>query len=98
MENTEPSLTRRRVNPAKPGRGRRLFLFFSLSLNLGLLLFLASVFQRSAPQANPAMPLPDNATEVSGRSQKTERVAARTAKPSPWSHLESADLAVYPAN
>lgn len=100
MQNAEPSRTRPRTNSAEPAQRSRLFLFISLSINLGLVLFLAVLFRRSASHDVPDISSPENTSATSDRSPRpeTKRFATRTAPNSPWKQLESADLAIYAAN
>lgn len=99
MQNAEPSHTRRRTNSAEPAQTSRLFLFLSLSVNLGLVLFLAVVSRRSASPEVSRNSLPDNTNATSERSRpETKRFATRKISNSPWKQLESADLAIYAAN
>lgn len=101
MENDEPSRTSRRQNCAPPIRESRLFLFLSLTLNLGLVVFLVWAYQHPSSTAIPELSPTGHPANESRRSAGTQinPVATRVAAVnSPWRQLESSDLSVYAAN
>jgi hypothetical protein len=94
MENPSPSSALGPLKYTKPPQRRRLSLFLSLGLNVGLLVFLAIIYRPSPskPGTEVLQALEKNANPKVHCEIVKQRITT------PWSKWESSDLSAYAAN